>query len=336
MIDFRYHVVSLVAVFIALAVGIVLGAGPLRGQLSDTIEGQVAELGEERNVLRADLALQERRADTREDLLDEVTPDLVAGLLTDQSVAVVELPDADTDAADDLALAVTQAGGTVAPRLQILNDWDDPELAEERAAAAQEMSAVWGAGFATPENATAEATLATAITGWGPDGSVYSGDLGQSILEEAGFISVSRAGSGAIVPGTSAIEPVSMVILVAGSSPEPESADTDAEPQETSLVQALGQTDSAILVAGEGTEQPSGNVEALAAHPLLSTVRADSDLASEVSTVDNVDSALGRLSVVWSLAWLASDQVGHFGFADDAGASSAPDPVTTNDRVPTP
>ncbi|MBW8173107.1 copper transporter [Ornithinimicrobium sp. Arc0846-15] len=336
MIDFRYHVVSLVAVFIALAVGIVLGAGPLRGQLSDTIEGQVAELGEERNVLRADLALQERRADTREDILDEITPDLVAGLLSDQSVAVVELPDADTDAADDLALAVTQAGGTVAPRLQILNDWDDPELAEERAAAAQEMSAVWGGGFTPPENATAEATLATAITGWGPDGSVYSGDLGQSILEEAGFISVSRSASGAMVPGTSAIEPVTMVILVAGSSPEPENADTNAEPQEASLVQALGQTDSAILVAGEGTEQPSGDVETLAAHPLLTTVRADSDLASEVSTVDNADSALGRLSVVWSLAWLASDQVGHFGFADDAGASSAPDPVTTNDRVPTP
>ncbi|NIS33816.1 MAG: copper transporter, partial [Actinobacteria bacterium] len=29
MIDFRYHLVSIIAVFFALAVGIVLGAGPL-------------------------------------------------------------------------------------------------------------------------------------------------------------------------------------------------------------------------------------------------------------------------------------------------------------------
>ena len=33
MIDFRYHLVSLIAVFMALAVGVVLGAGPLQGTL---------------------------------------------------------------------------------------------------------------------------------------------------------------------------------------------------------------------------------------------------------------------------------------------------------------
>jgi hypothetical protein len=35
MIDFRYHLVSLVSVFIALAVGIVLGAGPLKDPISE-------------------------------------------------------------------------------------------------------------------------------------------------------------------------------------------------------------------------------------------------------------------------------------------------------------
>ena len=30
MIDFRYHLVSLISVFLALAVGIALGAGPLK------------------------------------------------------------------------------------------------------------------------------------------------------------------------------------------------------------------------------------------------------------------------------------------------------------------
>ena len=33
MIDFRYHIVSIVSIFMALAVGIVLGAGPLEGEL---------------------------------------------------------------------------------------------------------------------------------------------------------------------------------------------------------------------------------------------------------------------------------------------------------------
>ena len=46
MIDFRYHLVSLVAVFIALAVGIALGAGPLREGISSTLESEVAQLRE--------------------------------------------------------------------------------------------------------------------------------------------------------------------------------------------------------------------------------------------------------------------------------------------------
>ena len=44
MIDFRYHLVSLISVFLALAVGIVLGAGPLRESLGDQLAGQVEQL----------------------------------------------------------------------------------------------------------------------------------------------------------------------------------------------------------------------------------------------------------------------------------------------------
>ena len=33
MINFRYHVVSIIGIFIALAVGVVLGAGPLQSRI---------------------------------------------------------------------------------------------------------------------------------------------------------------------------------------------------------------------------------------------------------------------------------------------------------------
>ena len=44
MIDFRYHIVSLISVFLALAVGIILGAGPLQGAIGDQLTGQVDQL----------------------------------------------------------------------------------------------------------------------------------------------------------------------------------------------------------------------------------------------------------------------------------------------------
>ena len=54
MIDFRYHVVSLVSVFLALAVGIVLGAGPLNEGISTGITDQVKQLTTEKNQLRTE------------------------------------------------------------------------------------------------------------------------------------------------------------------------------------------------------------------------------------------------------------------------------------------
>ena len=33
MINFRYHVVSIIGIFIALSVGVVLGAGPLQSRI---------------------------------------------------------------------------------------------------------------------------------------------------------------------------------------------------------------------------------------------------------------------------------------------------------------
>ena len=44
MIDFRYHIVSLVAVFLALGVGIVLGSGPLDEQIQGALQTQTNDL----------------------------------------------------------------------------------------------------------------------------------------------------------------------------------------------------------------------------------------------------------------------------------------------------
>ncbi len=44
MINFRYHVVSLTAVFLALAIGLVVGTAALNGPVADSLEGQVTGL----------------------------------------------------------------------------------------------------------------------------------------------------------------------------------------------------------------------------------------------------------------------------------------------------
>ena len=48
MINFRYHVVSLTAVFLALALGLVVGTAALNGPLSDSLRDQVTAAAEDR------------------------------------------------------------------------------------------------------------------------------------------------------------------------------------------------------------------------------------------------------------------------------------------------
>ena len=63
MIDFRYHLVSIVSIFLALAVGIVLGAGPLKGELGNTLNKEVAGLRQDKADLNKQL--QEASAGVR-------------------------------------------------------------------------------------------------------------------------------------------------------------------------------------------------------------------------------------------------------------------------------
>ena len=63
MISFRYHIVSIVSVFLALAVGIALGGGPLKGEVDDTLvrPGPGRPQGEGRAAERDRRAAQHQR-----------------------------------------------------------------------------------------------------------------------------------------------------------------------------------------------------------------------------------------------------------------------------------
>ena len=53
MIDFRYHLVSIVAVFLALAIGIVLGSTELQGTTLDSLRGLTNSLKGQLNAAEA-------------------------------------------------------------------------------------------------------------------------------------------------------------------------------------------------------------------------------------------------------------------------------------------
>jgi len=165
VIDFRYHLVSIASIFLALAVGIVLGAGPLKGTIGDTLTSEVTRLRDDANALRADLSAAEARAAAHEELITELGPRAVSGLLSGESVSMLALPGASDQVVEETRALLLQAGASVSTQVRLeptFTSVDPPAEADRREAAAQLREA-----FASnlPIGASAEEVISVAV-GW--------------------------------------------------------------------------------------------------------------------------------------------------------------------------
>src|SRR5215208_5853195 len=117
MFDFRYHVASLAAVFIALVIGILVGVGLSgRGVLRDT-----ERLNLQRRIdrLERDLSLaqeQARRQEALEEYERETYPALMEDRLAARRIAVVSVGSFEGDVADGVQQALDDAGAAISLR----------------------------------------------------------------------------------------------------------------------------------------------------------------------------------------------------------------------------
>lgn len=125
MFDLRYHVASLAAVFVALAVGIVIGVAIAGGgNLEETTQGvrqdQLDALEQQRDEAqaRADSAEEERQA--LEAVLGEVYGRLMAGRLTGLSVGLLFLGPVDSEVRSAVERTLIDANGEGPARMTAL------------------------------------------------------------------------------------------------------------------------------------------------------------------------------------------------------------------------
>ncbi len=119
MITFRYHIVSLVSVFLALAIGIALGGGPLKGEVDNSLVKELAA----RKKVQAEQRLEIRRLRATSTFTDgyakATAPTVLAGRLKGVPVAVVSLPGADRATVSSLQDLVQTSGGTLVGRYRV-------------------------------------------------------------------------------------------------------------------------------------------------------------------------------------------------------------------------
>lgn len=111
MLDFRYHALSLVAVFLALAIGIVLGVTIGDSLVSDAQQSLQTGLRASVEDARTEARQASDAAVARDRMLDQLYPGLVRGRLRSERIALVswgELPKGVEDGVRDV---VEKAGG---------------------------------------------------------------------------------------------------------------------------------------------------------------------------------------------------------------------------------
>jgi outer membrane murein-binding lipoprotein Lpp len=306
VISLRYHAVSIAAIFLALAVGVVLGSGGVSERVLGAVSTQRDDLGAEVARLsaeRADLAAQQRAAD---EFAARVGPAAVRGLLTDQTVALV-LAGADSQDTDAVTGLIQQAGGTVTGRLELTDAVGDPARGDQLR---ELTSQLLPAGAQLPAASDTGSLVGGLLGGviLAKDGKPQiSGDDAASVLTgltSAGFV---RPGD---APGAARL----VLVLTGGALPGVDAADSAAV--YARLAAELDRAGGGAVLAGR-----SGSAEATGA---VGVARADPQVVAGLSTVDDVQGGSGRVAAVLALRGQLDGRAGRYGSGIGAADGAAP------------
>ncbi|WP_131742797.1 copper transporter [Actinomadura roseirufa] len=313
MIDFRYHLVSIVAIFLALALGIVLGSTTLSDSVSDTLRQQANSAAKTAQQARIAQRQMQHQLGGDEQFGAVLSEQIVADRLKGQSVVLFETPGAGNDGIERVSELAKNAGATVTGRVTLqkkLLDEDQRATVEELATQLK-TDAVQFPGDAGPY-AKAGAVLASALVTKDPAKTGREDATGGAVLngfKQAGYITASGK------PGQHA----TLAIMVAPSNPYTYDGGADANKALISLAAAMDAANRGTVVGGPATSAQEGG--------LIAALR-DSDTGDSVSTVDTVDTSLGQIVTILALQNEMSGKSGRYGTG--AGVSGyLPSPAPT-------
>ena len=319
MIDFRYHLVSIIAVFLALAIGIVVGTTALNGYVVDDLRSRNGAVIRDKRGLEAEVRDLRNQVSKRDQFATVVGPAAVAGSLAGERVLLVTTPGASEEVVRSLATLIGQAGGTPTGVLKIRDDLLDPT---KSAVVDDVVAGVVPAGLDLPEGVPADRAAlelaAAAVTSSGGDG--ISSDAAAKVLggfAGADLIDVEQPTGGALAT----LVPATLAVLVTGGTDGPDLDDIAKQRQQIALavVAAMDARSEGAVVVGPTTAAADGG--------LIAALRGDAGLSRTVSSVDTVDKPFGAVSAVLALREQAAGGAGRYGQGPGAQAAAPAAPT---------
>lgn len=304
MIDFKYHVVSLISVFLAIALGIIIGTTALNGGIVSNLQSNVKSLGAEKRDLEDRVTQLDQALNSNSEFDDAIAPVLVADVLADQNFIVITVGDSvTTDLRDPIIQTLQASGATNTGAISLTDAYANPDHADELLKFA---SSDLPAGVTLPESNNA--------------GQVVGALLAAMLVEPAGEENVGQPAAaittvlsglgslGVLKLDSTDIQPAQNFVLITSGEPGSDASARNATI--LSLAAALDKAGAAVVIAGDAASAGDNG--------LIAAGREDAAIASSISTIDNADRASGRINVVWALRAEADQKTGAYGSVADA------------------
>lgn len=307
MISLRRHVLTLVAVFLALAVGVILGSTSVATSIRDAVVEREETTAGRLETAEQDLTRSRLASERMDAMIGDLTPVVADATLADRPVLVVVAPGAAAEEVDAVTESISAAGGIAAGRIRLTDRAVDPEVDAELAALVANLPL----GTAPAADADLGTQLGTAIG----RAALLRGEDAEPHLEDDDRATVltTLADAELIEYEAGSVRPGQLAVIVTGPVVEESTALRIAALARTLDAEGAG----AVVVSGIGS---GGGQDAL--------VVLRSSGQEDVSTVDSAGSDTGRLATVLALAEQLNRGQGDYGLRPDAAAAAPSLPPT--------
>ncbi len=297
MISLRQHVASLVAVFLALAVGIALGGGPLGGD----------DDGDDGEPTSTTTAQPEPDSYGLSEFADafagEGAARLYAGGLNGHAAAILAMPGAETAQVKALQAQIVAAGGAITGTFTA----GDKLVDADQEALIDSVGGQLTAQLVDPrvETAAPSYELMGQLLGV-----ALSTTQASSVRADLAAVSVRESLAGAeLLTSPEDVRNAPLVLIVLPPGPEGAESSLATRTILSGLVSGIGHNAAGVVVVGDSDSADEGELAAL----------RESELTGPISTVDGMETTIGQVTAVLAMQAVVSGTIGSYGASGSDG-----------------
>jgi hypothetical protein len=334
VIDFRYHLVSIVAVFLALAIGIVVGATALAPKTTALLDKASKHEQKQISSQRTTIKSLQGQINADQALAQSAAPLLLGNLLEGQRVVMVTAPGADGPTVNGITAILKQAGAKVTGQAVLQPAFFDTSASTQNSldllaqkVAPPTISPGIQAGQPAPDTQIAgqqEAAqvIAPALVTKDAPGDMSASQANQVLdgFASQGFLQLN------LPSGATSITQATLAVVVTAATPPAAGASDPANLALLSLAQQLKMDSRGVVLAGKLSGSGTGS----AIDELI-----NGSTGIQLSSVDDADTETGQVLVAQALSYALSGQK-PASYGVDTGSVPSPAPTPSATPSPTP